>query len=264
MEVCIFDIKRFAVHDGPGIRSTVFLKGCPLDCRWCHNPEGISAEPETVTEEFSFDGVTMKREIRAGRWMEVEDLMDQLERDRIYMEESGGGISFSGGEPLQQADALFRLLELARERGLHTTVDTSGYTGPGNIKKLGGLADLILFDLKTLDEGKHRKYTGVSNRGILENLAALLEGPAAVRVRIPLVGGFNDGERDISALVGYLKAQRRVPEVDLLPYHRHGTHKYRRFLRENRQDGLFVLPGEQVESVRKRFREAGISAGIGG
>lgn len=264
MQVCIFDIKRFAVHDGPGIRSTVFMKGCPLDCWWCHNPEGISAEPERISELIQFEGVTLNRVLQAGRWMEVEDLMALLERDRIYMEESGGGLSFSGGEPLQQADALFRLLELAWERGLHTTVDTSGYSDRGNIKKLGGLANLILFDLKTLDEGKHREFTGGSNRGILENLAELLKGPAAVRIRIPLVGGFNDSEKDISDMIAYLKSLDRLPGVDVLPYHPHGMHKYRRFRKEIRQNGFFVPPGELLDSVRQRFREAGIDAGIGG
>ena len=192
MKVCIFDIKRFALHDGPGIRTTVFFKGCPLECRWCHNPEGIRSGTERFTEEIILDGVSMEKELDVGRWVQVEDLMDELGRDRVYMEESGGGISFSGGEPLLQAEGLISLLELSKEQKIHTAVDTSGYAAASVMKSVSGLADLILYDLKTLDNEKHREYTGVSNRKILDNLDIALGGPAEIIIRIPLVTGFND------------------------------------------------------------------------
>jgi pyruvate formate lyase activating enzyme len=264
MKVCIFDIKRFAVHDGPGIRSTVFFKGCPLECRWCHNPEGIRTGIEYFREKIAFDGVEILRETEVGRWIGVEELMNELERDRIYMEESGGGISISGGEPFHQPEALFRLLELAGERKLHTTLDTSGYTRPANIERASSLADLILYDLKTMDKDKHLKYTGVSNDGILKNLELALKGSAAVIIRIPLVSGFNDREDETGSMLDFLGGLPGIQGVDILPYHPYGTHKYRRFNREDRQNGFGVPARERIEAVRKRFSDAGFRVKIGG
>jgi pyruvate formate lyase activating enzyme len=264
MKVCIFDIKRFAVHDGPGIRTTVFFKGCPLECRWCHNPEGIDAGIERFSEKISFDGVEILRETEVGRWIVVDELMDELERDRVYMEESGGGISFSGGEPLHQPEALFRLLGLARERNLHTTVDTSGYTSAENMEKVSDMADLLLYDLKSMDAEKHRKYTGVSNDMILANLRRALKGTAAVIIRIPVVSGFNDRDTEIGAMLEYLVTLNGIRAVDILPYHPYGTHKYRRFKKENRQNGFRVPEKERIEAIRKQFSKAGLQVGIGG
>jgi pyruvate formate lyase activating enzyme len=264
MKVCIFDIKRFALHDGPGIRTTVFFKGCPLECRWCHNPEGIAAGIERFREKITFDGVEIMRETEVGRWIGVDELIDELERDRIYMEESGGGISFSGGEPLHQPEALFRLLGLARERNLHTTVDTSGHAGAENMEKVSDMADLLLYDLKSMDAEKHRVYTGVSNEMILANLQRALKGPAAVIIRIPIVSGFNDSDTEIGTMLEYLAALRGIRAVDILPYHPYGMHKYRRFRKENRQNGFPVPEKERIETIRKKFSDAGLQVGIGG
>lgn len=264
MKVCIFDIKRFAVHDGPGIRTTVFFKGCPLDCRWCHNPEGISGDIERFTETVELDGVRLEKETEVGRYVEVEGLMEELLRDRIFMEESGGGISFSGGEPLQQSDALFRLLELASEQNIHTTVDTSGYARGEVVEKLATLTDLILYDLKTMDEEKHLQYTGISNRRITENLGKALNGTAEVIVRIPLVGGFNDSDEDVDSLLDFLKGLNRLRAVDILPYHAYGSHKYNRLRKENRQNGFKTPSDRRLEEIRRRFEGAGFRAGIGG
>jgi pyruvate formate lyase activating enzyme len=264
MKVCIFDIKRFAIHDGPGIRTTVFLKGCPLDCHWCHNPEGITSGIEKFTEKVTLDGVSFEKEVEVGRWIELDELMDELEKDRVFMEESSGGISFSGGEPLYQHEALFRLLEMARERGLHSTVDTSGHASREKIKQLARLADLILFDLKCMDEDKHHRFTGQSNRLILDNLEEVVLGPAEVIVRIPLIPGFNDSGEDITSMVEYLKGLGVVESLDLLPYHAYGTHKYKRFKREDRQQGFKPLPENQVERIRDIFNKAGFRVRIGG
>jgi len=264
MKVCIFDIKRFAIHDGPGIRTTVFFKGCPLDCWWCHNPEGIVAGTQSFTEKIVFDGVRMEKKVEAGRWLSVEELMNELERDRIFMDESSGGITISGGEPLQQADALFRLLELSRERDIHCTVDTSGYASEEKIRKLSGLADLILFDLKSMDEEKHLKYTGVSNILILQNLEKLLVSGTDLIVRIPLITGFNDSDVEITAILKFLRSFDSIRGIDLLPYHRLGDHKYKRFNRENRQNG-FANPGQKrIHEIRNTITNAGYSVKIGG
>ena len=264
MKVCIFDIKRFAIHDGPGIRTTVFFKGCPLECWWCHNPEGIRKDIEYFNEEVVLDGVCLKKDVQVGRWIAVEELMDELERDRVFMEESGGGISFSGGEPLLQPDALFRLLEMSRERNIHTAVDTSGYTSEENIKRVSGIADLILFDLKTVNDDIHRKYTGASNRNILRNLKIALKGPAYVIVRIPLVGGFNDSAEEIGSILAYLLRLDGLEAVDVLPYHPYGTHKYQRFNMENRQNGFKTPTKQRVEAVSNIFSDAGFRVRTGG
>lgn len=264
MKVCIFDIKRFAIHDGPGIRSTVFFKGCPLTCRWCHNPEGIRKNTEHFTRELVLDGMTLHREVEVGRWIAVEELMDELERDRVFMEESGGGISFSGGEPLQQPDALFSLLEMSRKRNIHTAVDTSGYASVDNIRRVCECSDLILFDLKTMDDEKHRKYTGVSNRRILGNLEKALEGSADVVVRLPLVSGFNDSSEEIGSMLAFLRRLDGLEAVDILPYHPFGTHKYRRFNRKNRQNGFKTPPKERIKQIKNTFSEAGFKVKTGG
>ncbi|MFC2115691.1 glycyl-radical enzyme activating protein [Bacteroidota bacterium] len=264
MKVCIFDIKRFAVHDGPGIRTTVFFKGCPLECWWCHNPEGINKDTECFTEELELDGVSLSKEVKVGRWIDVEELINELERDRVFMEESGGGISFSGGEPLQQAEALFRLLEMSGERNIHATVDTSGYTSEENIIKTASYADLILFDLKTMDDAKHRKFTGVSNQRILSNLEKALECTHEIIVRIPLVEGFNDSESEIGSMIEYLSSLDGLEAVDILPYHPFGTHKYRRFNRENRLSGLKKPSDKRLKEVRNAFSDAGFRVRTGG
>ncbi len=264
MKVCIFDIKRFAIHDGPGIRTTVFFKGCPLECWWCHNPEGITKDIERFLEEVELDGILMEKEVELGRWISVEDLMDELEKDRVFMEESSGGISISGGEPLQQADALFRLLELSGERNFHSTVDTSGYASKEKMKIVSRLADLILFDLKSMDDEKHLKYTGVSNKKIIQNLEIALKGSAEVHLRIPLISGFNDSPEAIESMVDYLEPYKRLKVVDLLPYHRLGSHKYQRFNREYLQNGFKAPTKTRIGEIEKTFEDAGYSVNIGG
>ena len=264
MKVCIFDIKRFAIHDGPGIRTTVFFKGCPLECSWCHNPEGIQKDTERFTENVMLDGVKLTREVQVGRWIDVDELMNELKRDRIFMDESGGGLSFSGGEPLLQSPALIRLLELSRELNIHTTVDTSGYAAAKNMDAVAGLTDLILFDLKSMNDVKHMKYTGVSNVQILQNLERVLDGSAGVVVRIPVVEGFNDSEEDTTAILTFLRSLERLEAVDILPYHPYGTHKYRRFNRENRLNGFKTPANERIEEIRRSFYEAGFKVTMGG
>lgn len=264
MKLCIFDIKRFALHDGPGIRTTVFFKGCPLECWWCHNPEGIPPGTEVHTESVVMDGVTLEREVEVGRWIEVDDLMQELERDRIYMEESGGGLSFSGGEPLHQANALMELLQYSGKKGFHTTVDTSGYASPAVMDRVAGSANLIYFDLKTLDPVKHKKFTGVSNERILRNLELASNGKAELVIRIPLVSGFNTETGEMESIRDYLKLFRKVRSVDLLPYHSFGSHKYRRFSRENRQEGFSTPDERTTEEIRELFSASGFNVRIGG
>ncbi len=264
MTVCIFDIKRFAVHDGPGIRTTVFFKGCPLNCWWCHNPEGISPEIEHFTEEIEFDGITLNKELTVGRWIKVNDLMEELEKDRIFMEESGGGVTFSGGEPLMQHEAVFALLKLCSEAGIHTAVDTSGLVSEHILQQATELADLILYDLKSLDDKIHQEFTGVSNKKILNNLEITLKGQARVILRFPMVAGFNDKPADHNQLLAYLEGLENLDQVDILPYHPFGTQKYNRFNKKNRQNGFGIPSKEKINSLRDELINAGFAVNIGG
>lgn len=263
MEVCIFDIKRFAVHDGPGIRVTVFFKGCPLACRWCHNPEGI---PEGITshaEQVEFDGVTLQRETKVGRWIETRDLVRQILCDRVFMEETGGGVTISGGEPLLQDKALLRILGYCRKEGIHTAVDTSGQASRRVMEKVARAADLILFDLKTMDEGKHRAFTGVSNAQILDNLDIALHSGSEVNLRIPLVPGFNDSAVEMGRILEYIGKCGRLNNVDILPYHEYAVHKYRKFNKKPME--IFRKPSESlIAETKKLFENAGYIVGEGG
>ncbi len=264
MKACIFDIKRFAVHDGPGIRTTVFFKGCPLHCSWCHNPEGISPDIEYFTERKDFDGVSLVREIIIGRWIGLDELMVELEKDRIFMEESGGGVTLSGGEPLWQHEAAFALLRNCRERKINTALDTSGMTSGGILRQATELADLILFDLKTLDDEIHKKHTGVSNKTILENLEIALNGRARVVLRIPLVSGFNDRPVDHRRLTAFLGGMKKLDQVDILPYHPFGNRKYTRFHKKNRQNEFDTPSWEHVILLKEGLIRAGLAVNIGG
>jgi pyruvate formate lyase activating enzyme len=260
----VFDIRRFSIHDGPGIRTTVFLKGCPLNCAWCHNPEGQSAEPELIVrpsrclrcgacvEACPEDAIRMDadgpltdrtrceqcgicvdacfsgaREM-AGRKMAVAQVIAEVERDRPFYDESGGGATFSGGEPLLQPEFLLGLLSACREREIRTALDTCGYGPWSTLDRIRSYVDLFLYDIKTLDDDQHRALTGVSNRPILENLRGLSEHGHTIVLRVPVIPGINDGAdnlRAIGALAAGLPARVRV---ELLPYHRIGVEKYAR------------------------------------
>jgi pyruvate formate lyase activating enzyme len=264
MKACIFDIKRFAVHDGPGIRTTVFFKGCPLNCRWCHNPEGISADIEQYTEEKEMDGVRFEKKLIIGRWVGLDELMVELEKDRIFMEESGGGVTLSGGEPLMQHEAAFALLGKCRIQKIHTALDTCGLVSESILRQATELADLILYDLKSLDDKIHLKYTGASNRKILDNLEIALKGAARLVLRIPLITGFNDTAVDQQQLISYLGGLENLDQVDILPYHPLGRQKYKRFHKKNTQNGFGTPTGEEVISLKEGLINAGLKVNVGG
>ena len=185
MKGVIFDIKRFAVHDGPGIRTTVFLQGCPLGCWWCHNPEG--------------------QRNNAGNKVSVAEVMDEVIKDSIFYEESNGGVTFSGGEPLHQSGFLSELLKGCKKEGFHTCVDTSGYATKESIDLIMDDTDLFLFDLKHTDDTVHRKYTGVSNSCIIDNLKYLAGKKKEIILRFPVIPGINDSTDNISEMLKLLK-----------------------------------------------------------
>jgi len=258
----IFEIKRFAVHDGPGIRTTVFFKGCPLSCLWCHNPEGISGKTEIAYLKQSCTGCFLcqkscERKLRRadmvinnlikdeciycekcvnaclngalklyGKDYSINELLEIVLEDREFYSNSGGGITCSGGEPLSQAEFLISFLCECKKAGLHTAVDTSGFSSWENMEEAAKYTDLFLYDLKVMDNQKHLEYCSVRNKEILENIIKLGEAGSKIEVRIPVIPGFNDDEENLKALTSFLKKIDNLVLVTPLPYHSLSGTKY--------------------------------------
>lgn len=292
----LFNIQRFSTHDGPGIRTTVFFKGCPLRCLWCHNPESQRFGPEVMhnsercvlcgkcvsgcpNRAISFVGGTVHtdpvkctgcglcadeclncaREV-AGREYTVGQVVDTVLRDRTYYGESGGGVTFSGGECMSAPRELITLLRECRQWGIHTAVDTCGFCKTEDLAATMPYTSLYLYDIKCMDPELHRELTGADNEIILKNLRFLKENGANIWLRLPLIGGANCGEGEISALLE-LAAEIKPAHVSLLPYHNTGSFKYQRL---NREAADFTSPtADWLEEVRARFEKAGIDVKIG-
>ncbi|MFW5821338.1 MAG: glycyl-radical enzyme activating protein [Bacteroidota bacterium] len=264
MKGLIYDIKRFAIHDGPGIRTTVFFKGCPLDCWWCHNPESINNCIEKTSKMTRLDGKEFIEEEVTGYEITPEELMEELKKDRDFMEESGGGITFSGGEPLMQAEFLEKMLILCREENINAALDTSGYVDSKIFKSLTKLTDLFLFDLKHPDKRNHIKYTGVPADLVFLNLNYLHTKNAQVIIRIPLIPGVNDSKY-INEYIELLKKDfPHFQTIHLLPYHDIGGYKYEKFGRGNRMKDTKKYSDEELADIKALFRRSGFDVSIGG
>jgi pyruvate formate lyase activating enzyme len=289
----VFDIRRFSVHDGPGIRTTVFLKGCPLRCPWCHNPEGLSAAPElvwraerctrcgtciAVCPERALDWAERIPALDAsrctlcgicadecygearevlGHWMDADAVLAHVERDIPFYEVSGGGVTFSGGEPLAQPEFLAALLRGARARGIHTALDTCGYAQWDALDGLKNDVDLFLYDLKLVDDERHRAATGVSNLVILDNLERLAAGGHRIVLRLPLVPGINDDDANLRA-TGALAARLGIERVALLPFHGLGRDKYPRLGRAYELSDIVAPSTDEVARAVQRLQDAGV------
>jgi len=263
--VTIFDIKRFAVHDGPGIRTTVFLKGCPLSCQWCHNPESQGPEPVSVDIMRKVNGKSVAGKKVYGEGMEADRVVETLIKDAHFYEESGGGVTFSGGEPLMQTDELVYLLEACKSHGFHTTVDTSGYARWEQFDRIRHLTDLFLFDLKNMDPELHKEYTGVDNGVILSNADKLLEKGARLIFRIPVIPGINTTEDEISGMIGFLKERaEKMTEVHLLPYHRIAENKYQRLQMQETLADVAEPDEHFMRHLKEEFKHTGLEVIIGG
>ena len=257
----IYDIKKYAIHDGPGIRTTVFLKGCPLNCWWCHNPESRDPRPQPRGTMRPIKNLPLLQNEQGliGNEVSVGQVMEEVRKDVVFYEQSGGGVTFSGGEPLLQFDFLMSLLKAAKAESIHTVVDTTGYAPIKQLEALTPIVDLFLYDIKLLDEAMHKKYTGVSNRLILENLKQLDKAGASVLVRIPLIPQITDTETNLRGIARFLTEYTGFREVELLPYNNMGEHKYERLNMRNRI-GHFTMQGEEeLARIWKTMRINGIS-----
>jgi pyruvate formate lyase activating enzyme len=252
----IFDIKRYALHDGPGIRVTVFLKGCPLRCPWCHNPESLAVKPQRVRRRRVAPGEGEHWET-VGREVSVEDVMREVDKDTVFMDESGGGVTFSGGEPLMQPDFLLGLLEACRARSLHTLLDTSGHAPAEVFDRVAEAVNLFYYDLKLMDDAEHRKHTGQGNERILRNLRRLVETNVSTVIRFVVIPGITDTRRNIDALADTLSGLG-VDRIDLLPYHELGVDKYKWVGIDRPMDGLRPPSDQEMESLYEHFQSRGL------
>lgn len=247
----VYNIQHFSVHDGPGIRTTVFLKGCPLTCWWCHNPE--SRSPEIV----QMNGKTI------GERYTPEELLEIVQKDVIFYDQSGGGVTFSGGEPMEQLEFLSKALELCRRYGIHTAVDTSGSADRAAFDQVLEHTDLFLYDLKLMDPRLQYKYTSADSARILENLGHLVDKRKKVVIRVPLIPGITDTKENIGLIIGYLSRFSPCPEVNLLPYHRTAEGKYEKLNMVNRMKGSRELTRDEIRNSIELFESAGCPVKLG-
>ena len=266
MKGLIFSVKRYSVHDGPGIRVTFFMKGCPLNCLWCHNPEGISPLPENVMKINRIGERKFRIKEEVGKYYSIGTILEILDKEKVFINQSKGGVTFSGGEPMLQFKFLLEALKACKENGYNTAVDTSGYSSAENYNSIIPFTDLFLFDIKHLDEEKHVESTGVSNIGILDNYRLLLESGKDIMVRIPVIPGFNDDPDHLERLRHFLKTTKNgsLKKINLLPFHKIGSSKYKKFNIPYRMWNTEPPDKEKMQKMKDFFLETGVKVKIGG
>jgi pyruvate formate lyase activating enzyme len=296
----IFNIQRYSINDGPGIRTTVFLKGCPLHCKWCHNPESISPEKEVLLREDRCircgdcsisceqdaiqrddDGFITDREkciqcgncidvcfaearILVGNEMTADEVITEILKDELFYTESNGGVTFSGGEPFLQHEFLYLLLAKCKQHNIHTAVDTTGYTSVEILQRSINFIDLFLYDIKTMNDAVHKSFTGVSNKLILENLKKLSEWQKNIIIRIPIIRGINDNLEEIRNIGVFVESLRNISEIHLLPYHKTGIEKYQRLGLDFQINNMEPPGAETIEMIAKELKKHVQIVKIGG
>lgn len=294
----IFNIQRYSTEDGPGIRSTVFTKGCPLSCLWCSNPESQKSWPEIAhrdslcnqcgrcvevcdSQAISIVGkkvrINRKRCTRCGKCvdvcipealrilgneMSVDKVFQEIQKDIQYYRSSGGGVTIGGGEPLQQPEFVATLLKQCRDEGIHTCIDTSGYADTEALEKVLPHVSLILYDLKHMDPVIHRKFTGRSNEPIIRNLEIITTKEIPTIIRVPVIPGFNDSDENITAIAHTVLGMKHVSEVNLLPYHKYGLSKYKQLDRRYKLSELEPPTDIKLKRLQEIIESFGLSCRI--
>jgi len=297
----IFDIKRYAINDGPGIRITIFLKGCPLSCKWCHNPESQSVAaqklytekncigaqeciavcpenaleltPHGIVSDYSActlcgkcaDVCPTKAIEMSGKMYGVDELVEIIEKERIHIDQSGGGVTFSGGEPLMHSEFLLKMLKACGEKELHRTVDTSGFSDTNTLLEVAKHTELFLYDVKHMDSEVHKKWTGVGNKLIHENLKVLAETGVEINIRIPLIKNVNSDEKSITEIAKFVAGlPGEKPLVNILPYHNIAANKYNKLGSDYTEFNMAETSELEQNRAIKIFEEFGLEAEIGG
>lgn len=243
MKAYISNIQRFSINDGPGIRTTVFFQGCPLQCSWCQNPECISLDANS----------------HEAREYTPKELLVELLKDKLFFEESGGGVTFSGGEPLMQTEFLMETCRLCKENNINTAIDTSGYHSSGIPEQLLKQTDLILYDLKIMDNTRHKEYTGVENKIILQNLKELDKHNTNLIIRLPLIPGITDTSENIRSIIAFIKSLNNKYPLTLLPYHNMASGKYERLNLDFNHKQLKTQTSEEIKRIKLQFINHDIS-----
>jgi len=297
----VFNIQRFSIHDGPGIRSTVFLKGCPLHCPWCQNPESIRLSPEIITRDIKCircakcAGICPQRAISigeegrviewgkcnyclkcaeicpsksieaSGEYKSADEVIEEVAKDSNFYRRSGGGMTVSGGEPLVQWRFTLALLQKARQKGIHTALDTTGYADWEALAEVLNYTKLVLYDLKHMDSARHKEVTGVSNELILENLEKTVKKPGLkVWIRRPIILGFNDSKDELEELCRFvLTLGPTVEKISLLPFHKFAELKYTATGKVYPYHDVPILSDERVEELRRLVLSHGLKADVG-
>ncbi len=289
----VFNIQRFSIHDGPGIRTTVFMKGCPLDCKWCSNPESKDCRPALLARDLLCGGcgkcveachvqaisfsketgrvidwtkcnhclkcvdVCLFKSLNAiGKWMTIDECMVEIMSDLPFYQNSGGGVTLSGGEPLRASNFVSRLLKRCKDEGLHTAIETSGFAKWDLFSEVLKYTDLVLYDVKHTDSGKHLEGTGVNNELILRNLAKAAK-TNEIWIRIPLVAGYNDAKDNI-AHVALLAKDLGIKRISLLPYHAGGESKCAQLGMDYAMPGAVTPTDEAIKELALMGRELGL------
>ena len=296
----IFEIERYAIQDGPGIRTVVFMKGCPLRCLWCANPESYKKKPELVYWENKCiscktcikvcprevivqkdNGIDINKEkcdlcgkcveacnsqalVIIGKEMTPSEVLMQILQDEDFYDNSGGGVTFSGGEPFQQAEFLLETAALCKKNYIHTCIETSGFAKPKDIELVSPYIDLFLFDFKNMIDIEHKQQTGVSNELILDNFKQFTLLKKDIVIRVPVIPNMNDSEENYLKLINFLKEHSDCQFVDLLPYHKLGLSKYKRMGIDYKLNSVLPPTSERMEEIRKLFLEKGFKVTIGG
>lgn len=252
----IFDIQKFSVHDGPGIRTIVFLKGCALRCRWCCNPESQGFEIQSMLQNG--------RAKTVGKDVTVAEVLEIVKQDIPYYRRSGGGMTLSGGEMLCQSEFAYALLRCAKEAAINTAVETTGFASYDVIEKMLPYIDTVLMDIKHIDGGKHKDFTGQSNELILENAVKIAQNAKKLIIRVPVIPTFNDTETEIADIAQFASKLKGVDEINLLPYHRLGKDKYDGLNREYLMGDIPSPIDAHMEKLKTVAESFGLNCKIGG